>query len=417
MHMDQISFRNVGHVPSGAHSGKQNVAGVHEGSFVKAYTRAGFDQSGDEPAATPVLDEVAAASAQMGSGADSAESATAIYSTALEISPTVTTGVSQTDIAPASDPQVASRQVSGAIEPDDEETDLARSPASVTVGSLPTVLDLDKDLNPNGHAPRRSSNRTVTEYIVHAQEGIQAVSGHVKVAQSSPIGKLGGHEADPAPEVLPLAGYSTRARVSELRFASFHEALPEGRIHLPQRTDVAGLMTAVMVPPQTEAGLENLLNDNARGLELSDLAVDPSMNRLSGETPTSQFLVRAGALPPRADVMVANAFREAVFGGDLWSTGVIELDLGSEQLGKVGLSVNMLDGQLQVALIAGQPEALELMRRSVGLLIRELQAQGYHDVKIEFAGRREDLLHNDLTVTSMLHMTARSDPPLMDLRF
>jgi hypothetical protein len=57
--------------------------------------------------------------------------------------------------------------------------------------------------------------------------------------------------------------------------------------------------------------------------------------------------------------------------------GQIELDTGPEALGKLKLSVQLVDGVMQVTLLSGRPDALDMLRRSLGLLMRDLSQHGF----------------------------------------
>jgi hypothetical protein len=88
------------------------------------------------------------------------------------------------------------------------------------------------------------------------------------------------------------------------------------------------------------------------------------------------------ASPTRLDPAVMAMFRDAALAAAVDGGRVIELDTGSEQVGKLGLSIQSQDGVLQVTLLSGRPDTLELLRRSIAVFLRDLSDQGFRDVDL-----------------------------------
>jgi hypothetical protein len=88
------------------------------------------------------------------------------------------------------------------------------------------------------------------------------------------------------------------------------------------------------------------------------------------------------ASPTRLDPAVMAMFRDAALAAAVDGGRMIELDTGSEQVGKLGLSIQSQDGVLQVTLLSGRPDTLELLRRSIAVFLRDLSDQGFRDVDL-----------------------------------
>lgn len=91
----------------------------------------------------------------------------------------------------------------------------------------------------------------------------------------------------------------------------------------------------------------------------------------------------------RLDPVAVAVLRDAALAATGNAARLIELDTGSDTLGKISLSIQSQDGTLMVTLLSGRPEALELLRRTVGMFLRELAAQGFDDVDLHIGPRAD----------------------------
>lgn len=87
----------------------------------------------------------------------------------------------------------------------------------------------------------------------------------------------------------------------------------------------------------------------------------------------------------RHDPAILALLRESVLLASREPSHVIELDTGSDVIGKLRLTIQSQDGTLQVTLLSGRPEALEILRRTIGVFLRDLSAQGFHDVDVHLS--------------------------------
>ncbi|WP_211238681.1 flagellar hook-length control protein FliK [Roseivivax isoporae] len=66
--------------------------------------------------------------------------------------------------------------------------------------------------------------------------------------------------------------------------------------------------------------------------------------------------------------------------------GTVELRLRPEELGRIRVVMRHAEGTLSVQVLAERPETLELLRRHGDLLLRDLQADGFGRVDLNFGG-------------------------------
>jgi flagellar hook-length control protein FliK len=72
------------------------------------------------------------------------------------------------------------------------------------------------------------------------------------------------------------------------------------------------------------------------------------------------------------------------------SGATTEIALNPEELGRVRISVTAGDNGLTVAIIAERPETVDLMRRNIDLLTRELREMGYENPTFTFGDQSGD---------------------------
>lgn len=103
----------------------------------------------------------------------------------------------------------------------------------------------------------------------------------------------------------------------------------------------------------------------------------------SGEArTTSATLAPNGMSPSRADV--PHAMRQIAEALPRLSDGRIEIRLDPEELGRVRMQLVTHDGALTVQIQADRPETLDLMRRHIDQLARDLADAGYEGATFDF---------------------------------
>ncbi|WP_164738308.1 flagellar hook-length control protein FliK [Frigidibacter oleivorans] len=63
----------------------------------------------------------------------------------------------------------------------------------------------------------------------------------------------------------------------------------------------------------------------------------------------------------------------------------VELTLAPEELGRLRLTLTPVDGGMTLSVAAERPETLDLLRRNIDGLARELQSLGYAELSFSFA--------------------------------
>lgn len=109
--------------------------------------------------------------------------------------------------------------------------------------------------------------------------------------------------------------------------------------------------------------------------------------------PAQATLIKSTALQARAEsglTSLAPQIQQA-----LMSQGstIIEIDTGAEGFGTLRISVLAHDSAVQIALLSGRPEMLELIRRSMALLFDDLATMGFDTIRLQLhdkAGARQD---------------------------
>jgi hypothetical protein len=121
--------------------------------------------------------------------------------------------------------------------------------------------------------------------------------------------------------------------------------------------------------------------DGDASLSEPTTSLDDILPNRQTEAPFAVLRSSAVVQYPRLDSVFMSALRDAMVAVDAGRQ--IELDMGSDMLGKLRLSIQITDGSLLVTLISGRPEALDMLRRNIGLLVQDLSGQGFRDVKID----------------------------------
>jgi flagellar hook-length control protein FliK len=121
---------------------------------------------------------------------------------------------------------------------------------------------------------------------------------------------------------------------------------------------------------------------------LADEALGPDL----GAPPVTQSSVTttaaaASTLPRTYAPHVAHQIATAIV---QTSGATTEIALNPEELGRVRISVTAGDTGLTVAIIAERPETVDLMRRNIDLLTRELREMGYENPTFTFSDQSGD---------------------------
>lgn len=114
--------------------------------------------------------------------------------------------------------------------------------------------------------------------------------------------------------------------------------------------------------PSTQSQADAALGSDSRPM---DAAPKPTQN------------VPVQELPRPAMLQIVEAMRTG--------TGLIDVTLSPEELGRVTLSVGTHEGHLSVLVMADRAETTEAIRRSLDLLLAEAHAAGFEDVSLDFA--------------------------------
>jgi hypothetical protein len=156
----------------------------------------------------------------------------------------------------------------------------------------------------------------------------------------------------------------------------------------------------LLEPDRTEAPLLGDNDQSTRGFE------------------TVKSLARGGiaAHALRLDPAVMTILRDSALAVADGGGRLIELDTGSDVLGKLSLSIQSLDGTLQVTLLSGRPEALDILRRALGVFLRDLSAQGFHDVDVHL-GPRELMPAGSGAIPAFVKSNPANDPGAAVARF
>ena len=101
-----------------------------------------------------------------------------------------------------------------------------------------------------------------------------------------------------------------------------------------------------------------------------------------GGADAAQRTTTAIVTPPELPRAVAAQIIEAMRAG----TGIVDVTLWPEELGRLTLSLAAQDGAMSVTVAADRPETLELIRRHMEVLLEEARSAGFSDVAFGFAG-------------------------------
>ena len=201
------------------------------------------------------------------------------------------------------------------------------------------------------------------------------------------------HAFAPAP-VIGLVGMSTFGQGPAIPgevpvTASLSPELAQGAT-LPMRHDP--LMPQMGQLPQTDmvlaatpqlVALAQQVSDE-RSEKRSPSVAEPSLlgaALASGPAPDNHFRSEMAVIQRAPSAMLPD-LREPLLQALAAGDGQLELDTGQDALGKLKLTVRMVDGVMQVTFVSGRPEALDMLRRSLGLLVRDMSMQGFQDVTV-----------------------------------
>jgi flagellar hook-length control protein FliK len=121
---------------------------------------------------------------------------------------------------------------------------------------------------------------------------------------------------------------------------------------------------------------------------LGDEPLGPDLGAPSGsQSSVTTTAAATTALPRSYAPHVAHQIATAIV---QTSGATTEIALNPEELGRVGISVTAGDTGLTVAIIAERPETVDLMRRNIDLLTRELREMGYENPTFTFIDQSGD---------------------------
>ncbi len=192
--------------------------------------------------------------------------------------------------------------------------------------------------------------------FVHDIQGPKDVSDKVKAVPRPELSEAGVSSPTPVLSHRPNSE-ATLAILPAMRISLGHKMTEEAQIPL----DTAD--------PTSPLGPERAISDAAQGIVQS---------RGHGLHPTA-----------RLDPVAATLLRDAALAAANNATRLIELDTGIDVLGKISLSIQSQDGTLMVTLLSGRPEALDLLRRTIGVFLRDLADQGFSDVDLHLGPRSD----------------------------
>ncbi|MBR3370585.1 MAG: hypothetical protein IKG52_08140 [Rhodobacteraceae bacterium] len=136
---------------------------------------------------------------------------------------------------------------------------------------------------------------------------------------------------------------------------------------------------------QTDAfAVEQLLN---QATAESQVQTSDPQTLAASENPTSQVLRATGAMM-RAEAALSSSVAQALQTVSENGQGVFELDIWDGVGGKLRISVSAIDGAVQISMLSGRVDMLDLLKRSLNLLRDDLTALGFKsiDLKLVNAG-------------------------------
>jgi flagellar hook-length control protein FliK len=139
---------------------------------------------------------------------------------------------------------------------------------------------------------------------------------------------------------------------------------------------------------------------------LGDEALGPDLGAPPGsQSSVTTTAAATTALPRSYAPHVAHQIVTAIV---QTSGATTEIALNPEELGRVRISVTAGDNGLTVAIIAERPETVDLMRRNIDLLTRELREMGYENPTFTFGDQSGDADQDQGDGT--VQLGAASDP-------
>jgi hypothetical protein len=175
-------------------------------------------------------------------------------------------------------------------------------------------------------------------------------------------------------EKKPIAAPDTRQNARQTLWSV---AAPSQRdpIALPKPAPIVIAPTLVTLPMPDPA----ILGDEPTGPDLG--ATPVSQSSVTTSAAATSALQRTYA--PHVAHQIATAIVQT-------SGATTEIALNPEELGRVRISVTAGDAGLTVAIIAERPETVDLMRRNIDLLTRELREMGYENPTFTFGDQSGD---------------------------
>lgn len=216
----------------------------------------------------------------------------------------------------------------------------------------------------------------------------QSVTAESVAAQASPAPA----PKSPAPVVAPATSVGGEGdvrqepHVARTDTVPGHEGMPRATPALPGEAVATGSGTSLTMPaasPPTGPDLASLK---------TDVVVEPLIAEVAGSDPLrvdrAPSALNAPAPPTQSETaraiaaQVAEAVRTT---GD----GRVEVTLRPEELGRLSLTFNTDGGVMTVSLGADRQDTLDLIRRHIDLLERDLREMGFENLNFDFSGQGE----------------------------
>jgi collagen type IV alpha len=199
-----------------------------------------------------------------------------------------------------------------------------------------------------------------------------------------PVGPVAGGGPHGGPIAVGDQSHRPRPSAQGLAATIKAESAPSARAGMVAPITIADSEPPAVVPKTETITPTAPLPDLSASADSTDTVLPVADDRPTRTADVTVTPLRQGGFagPARLDPAVMAMFRDAALAAAVDGGRVIELDTGSEQVGKLGLSIQSQDGVLQVTLLSGRPDTLELLRRSIAVFLRDLSEQGFRDVDL-----------------------------------
>ncbi|WP_095587877.1 flagellar hook-length control protein FliK [Actibacterium ureilyticum] len=234
----------------------------------------------------------------------------------------------------------------------------AATPPAADAEVEPTDLAVDLPLGPPHTQTEvaRPMAKTVDQTPQAGQAPISAFQGEIVTKLAEESGSATPADGDPAPADAAKAAPATDGGAKP--------ATPQPTFQAPQMAEGAAPPTASAEPLPESAHRTEAAMDPAqtRPVEASRVVMQPAGPQQLSAASMRQI---ADMLQTRPDAPV-------------------EITMNPEELGRVRMALNQVDGVLTVSILADQPQTLELFRRHADMLQTELTQMGFGMASFDF---------------------------------